>query len=278
MSVAIGASPQRLACFIINMDGAEARWRFVSEAFAATGIPFARVVGVNGRALSFPIPEFDEASYRWRHGKRGEPGQVGCYLSHLKALRTFLESDLEFAIVAEDDARPEPDLLATISEALRFRATWDLLRLCGFHDPHPLPFATLDDTRRTRLCIAFTRLCGTGAYLVNRRGAERMCSRLLPMRLPIDHAIDREWTMGISTAMLQPLPIGQVDHGFESQTGSTSAKLPALRRYWTVFPYRAVNETTRAFFRTGRWIAAALAARRVAGLAHRNATTRLLDR
>ncbi len=251
--VAAGAAGSRLAAFIINMDGADERWAFVERGFAATGIPFRRVTGVDGRALRYPIPEFDEAAYRRRHGKRLDAGQVGCYLSHLKALRAFLESDLDHAVIAEDDASPRSDLRATLDAAIRLGDAWDLLRLCGFHDPHPLPFATLDDPQRSRLCIALTRLCGTGAYLVNRRGAARLVERLLPMRLPIDHAIDREWVLGLRAAMVHPLPVGQFDHAFASQTAAKSLKLPALRRYWTVFPYRAANETARVCFRLLRW-------------------------
>lgn len=247
------AAGSRLAVFIINMDGADERWGFVSRGFAATGLPFTRVPGVDGRALRYPIPEFDEAAYRRRHGKRLDAGQVGCYLSHLKALRTFLESDLDYAVIAEDDASPRRDLQATLEAAIRLGGAWDLLRLCGFHDPHPLPFARLDDPARSRMSIALTRLCGTGAYLVNRRGAARLVERLLPMRLPIDHAIDREWVLGLRAAIVQPLPVGQFDHAFASQTAAKSLKLPAIRRYWTVFPYRALNETARVGFRLLRW-------------------------
>jgi glycosyl transferase family 25 len=252
----------RLGAFIINMDGATERWAFVERGFAATGIPFSRVVGVDGRSLRYPIPEYDEASYRRRHGKRTDAGQVGCYLSHLKALRAFIESDLDFAVIAEDDASPRPDLRATLDAAIRHRDAWDLLRLCGFHDSHPIPFATLDDPAQSRLCISLTRLCGTGAYLVGRRGAARLLERLLPMRLPIDHAIDREWVLGVSAAVVRPLPVDQVAHGFTSQTAARNLKLPAIRRYWTVFPYRAANETARVCFRLLRWVRLATARRR----------------
>lgn len=257
------APPWRLGAFIINMDGADERWSFVERGFSATGIPFTRVAGVDGRALRYPIPEYDEASYRRRHGKRTDAGQVGCYLSHLKALRAFLESDLDFAVIAEDDASPRPDLRSTLDAAIRRRDTWDLLRLCGFHDSHPMPFATLDDPPQSRLCISLTRLCGTGAYLVGRRGAERLLERLLPMRLPIDHAIDREWMLGISAAVVRPLPVDQMEHGFASQTAARNLKLPAIRRYWTVFPYRAANETARVCFRLLRWARLVATRRRI---------------
>lgn len=264
----------RIGAFIINMEGAEERWAFVERGFSATGIPFTRVAGVDGRSLRYPIPEYDEASYRRRHGKRTDAGQVGCYLSHLKALRAFIESDLDFAVIAEDDASPRPDLRATLDAAIRHRDAWDLLRLCGFHDSHPIPFATLDDPAQSRLCISLTRLCGTGAYLVGRRGAERLLEGLLPMRLPIDHAIDREWMLGLSAAVVQPLPVDQMAHGFASQTAARNLKLPAIRRYWTVFPYRAANETARVCFRLLRWARLVATRRRFLQSAEQSAAER----
>ncbi len=234
--------------YIINMDSAVERWEHVKAAFSVTGIPFQRIPGVNGRALQFPIPEFNERLYRRRHGKLPNPGQIGCYLSHLLALDTFLESDREFGIICEDDIRPVRNLRCIVEEAIAYRNDWDILRLCGFHNSHPRPFAQLSDGYS--LAVNFTRLCGTGAYMLNRRAAEILREGLKPMWLPIDHALDREWAYGLNAASIHPLPISQEDHSFESQTTpSKNEKLPAWQRYWTVLPYRAANEISRVFAR-----------------------------
>jgi hypothetical protein len=74
--------------------------------------------------------------------------------------------------------------------------------------------------------------------------------RLIPMVLPIDHAIDREWTIGLRSLAVIPLPVGQTDHQFGTTIGyQTPYKLPWYRRYWTVFPFRLANETTRIVYR-----------------------------
>lgn len=244
--------------YIINMDSATERWKFVSEHFAATGIPFSRISGVNGRQLTLPIPEYDETAYRRRHGQRTNLGAVGCFLSHLKSLRAFLDSQHELAIIAEDDAKPVANLREIVEKALRHRDSWDILRLCGFHNPHPAPYARLDD--QYQLCVCFTRLCGTGAYAVTRRAAETLLAKLTPMYLPIDHALDREWAYGLRAAAIVPLPISQEEHGFGSQIHA-NLKLPWMRRYLTVFPWRAWNESARLVQRTRQLRAARRMAR-----------------
>lgn len=233
-----------MLAYIINMDSAVERWAHVESAFAKTGIPFERISGVNGRALQLPIPEFDERLYRRRHGKLPNAGQIGCYLSHLRALDTFLESDHDFGIICEDDILPASDLYSVVHEAAEHSEVWDILRLSGFHNSHPRSFVQLSGGYS--IAVNFTRLCGTGAYMLNRKAAEVLRKALVPMWLPIDHALDREWSYGLTAASIHPLPISQEDHNFASQTiPSKNEKLPAWQRYWTVFPYRASNEIQR---------------------------------
>jgi len=232
------------------MDSAVERWAHVESSFALTGVPFQRISGVIGRALQFPIPEFDERLYRRRHGKLPNAGQVGCYMSHLLALDTFLESKQDFGIICEDDIRPVRNLHRIVQEATTYRDDWDILRLSGFHNGHPRRFVQLSDGYS--IAVNFTRLCGTGAYMLNRQAAQVLRNSLDPMWLPIDHALDREWAYGLNAASIYPLPISQEDHSFESQTKpSKNEKLPIWQRYWTVFPYRAANEIHR-FLARGR--------------------------
>ena len=234
--------------FIINLDSATERWKFVSESFSRTEMEFTRIPGVLGRTVALPHPQYKGASFARRHGHQTNYGQIGCYFSHLKSLQTFLDSPHQHAIIAEDDALPVNNLGEIVDRALDFQPTWDILRLAGFHNPHPKPYATL--IGNYKLCVCFTRLCGTGAYLVTRKAAKVLLDRLDPMLVPIDHAIDREWVYGLRSAAVVPLPITQTAHRFVSQcNGPKDDKLPWYVRYWTVFPYRAWTETSRYVYR-----------------------------
>ena len=44
-----------------------------------------------------------------------QPGEIGCFLSHKKALKKFLLTDAEYAIVFEDDAVPEDGFMDTLN-------------------------------------------------------------------------------------------------------------------------------------------------------------------
>ncbi len=241
--------------YIINLDSATDRWASVGKSFAGTQFTIHRVSGVNGHALRLPIPEYSEKLYRWFHGRPTSPGHVGCYLSHVKAMREFLTSDDAHALIAEDDLILEPDFEAAIDEAMNYTRSWNVLRLTGLSAGKPAVIGKLSG--KYELCIGFGRLKGTGAYVVDRRAAEALVEGLIPMRLPIDHAMDREWCFGLSAAYISPFPASQTETGFKSsiQIGK-SLKLPSLRRYLTTYPYQVFNELSRWLFRGWHYLLA----------------------
>ena len=59
-------------------------------------------------------------------GRGIQPGEVGCYLSHKKAIEQFLSTEAPYAIVFEDDAVPcdgfEDAVRAIIDKFLKHKA------------------------------------------------------------------------------------------------------------------------------------------------------------
>ncbi len=234
--------------FCLNLDHAVDRWEYTRKNFARQNIHLQRVSAIVGSELPFPIPEHDAAAYRKWHGKKTVPAEVGCYLSHIKAMNLFLDSDEPFALICEDDVCPAQNLEEVLSNALCFKNHWDILRLSGFHDAKPQPIARLKHDYS--LCVNLMYLAGTGAYLINRHAARVLSKRLLPMFLPYDHALDREWQWGLKSLCVNPLPIDQESHDFATQIQTRNSKAPWFKRYWTVAPFRAKTQWMR-FIRRG---------------------------
>ncbi len=234
--------------FIINLDRATDRWEFIQKAFADSKYPINRISAIDGNMLELPIDDYSESRYLWLHGRPTNPRHVGCYLSHVNAMKAFLETDDEFALIAEDDLILQPNFEEAIEEALTHSKKWNLLRLSGLSAGKPVKIAQLANDYS--LNISFGRMKGTGSYIVDRKAAKAFVKHLLPMRLPIDHAMDREWFCGLKSLAVLPFPASQVDSGFKSgiQVGK-SLKLPAARRWVTTYPYQIINELSRYLFR-----------------------------
>jgi glycosyl transferase family 25 len=233
-----------MRAYVINMDSASDRWKAIEETFAPTRIALVRVPAVDRRALTFPHPGYAEHLYHWFHGRESNPFEVGCYLSHIAACRTFLATEEMHALICEDDITLGPDFEAMLDAAMAHAKRWNVLRLTGLSEGVPLTVRPLNAGRR--LCISLGRLKGAGVYVVDRAAAAAFVEKLLPMRLPWDHAFDREWFCGLRAAYVLPFPASQTERGFRSsiQKGG-KRKLLKLQRWLGTYPYQIVNELTR---------------------------------
>ncbi len=237
-----------MQAFVINLDAATERWAFVENSFTHSRLQLQRVPAIDIKELTFPHPDYSEKLYRLFHGRTPNRRELACYLSHLKALGIFLETGESHAIIGEDDIVLRPDLDLVLEAVLRHAHRWNIVRLSALGTGHPICIARLH--RDYSLCVNMGRLKGSGAYLVDRRAAETLRKKLLPMRLPYDHALDREWLWGLRAVSIHPFPVSQTENDFDStvQPG-TWPKLSRPRRWLTTYPYQATNEMSRWLFR-----------------------------
>jgi glycosyl transferase family 25 len=238
-----------MLAYVINLDTATDRWKHMTVAFQATDLRLIRVSAVDGNSMILPADQFNPSGYHRRHGREINIFEVACYLSHLKALAAFLDGGVqETAIILEDDVTPATDVNAITREALNFSGKWDILRLSGLSRGSPVRVGKL--TSGHSICVNLARLKGAGAYMINRKAAQRFLNHLLPITLPYDHAMDREWCWGLKAAYVLPFPISQTACQFRSSIQHNSKrKLSCARRLATTYPYQAFNELHRYIFR-----------------------------
>jgi len=240
---------ENLMTLVINMKDATERMAHMESQLNNANINYTRFDGVNGRALEYPHKDFSAWSYKYLHGRKWSPVELGCYLSHIHCMKQFLESDSEYLLVLEDDAHVPANLIELLDEASEYKQHWDMLRLSTVNSGKWWPAIQLKEDNYLGVCLTMEK--GAGAYLVNRKAAKKMTHKLLPMRLAWDIAFDLEWFLGFKTLGLCPLPVKQ--EGFETQIQYVlkDIKLSNIK-YLTVAPFRVVLEITRLMYRTYR--------------------------
>ena len=242
-----------MRAFIINLDSATDRWAFIQSAFAGSQLRLCRVTAVDWKTLTLSHAQYSEKLYRWFHGRTPNVRELACYLSHLKAMKAFLATDDDHALIGEDDLVLRADFDAAIQAAMGYTRFWNILRVTGLSRGHPLKLARLSDIYF--LCVNLGRLKGAGAYVIDRVAATALLDRLLPMRLPYDHAFDREWFFGLRAAFISPFPASQIESPFLSSVQpGIYLKLSRTRRTLATYPYQAWNEMTRWFFRGAAYL------------------------
>lgn len=210
--------------YIINLDRATDRMAHMRSEIERVGIPYTRIEAVYGPELPEPIQEFDEKRFNILTGKHKNPREIGCFLSHIKVFQAFLASNEPYALVLEDDVKLPDGFSQLLNQAIEHQAHWDLLRLSSSRQGEFIKIAQLDATHQ--LAYNLKVLKNTGAYLITRKGAEACLNKMLPMRLPYDVALDRDWDIGIKTACIDPMPVELED--FPTQI---IHKAKRIRRY-----------------------------------------------
>lgn len=191
--------------YVINLQDASQRRENMHADLAVLGIDYTRVEAIHGDDLTEPIEGYDEHQYNILTGKVTNKRAVGCYLSHIKALRQFLTSNRAYALILEDDAILPIDVMPLLNAVLEQNKHWDMVRLTAEKEGVYLRFATLPGGHE--LAYNTRVLKNTAAYLVNRHAAQCCVEKMLPMRLPYDVALDREWDFGFRTACVIPFPV-----------------------------------------------------------------------
>lgn len=229
--------------YVINLASAVDRWRDMQARLHEAGVPFERIDAVRGRDLPQPYPDFDEPGHRRRTGRRPIPAEIGCYLSHLKAIDAFLETGHSHGLVLEDDAIFAPGFVAIVAAALARADAWDVLRLQTVNRDRVVRVWALDS--RYSLGVNLTRSKGAAAYMLSRRAAEVFRRRLRPMRLAYDIAFDLEYLWGLRAVAITPYPVTADETAPTQIQLNINASKEGAGRYLTVFPFRAAVETAR---------------------------------
>jgi glycosyl transferase family 25 len=231
--------------YLINLARSTARLAATGGRLDELGLKWKRVDAFDGRALGELSPRnFDESAYRRMWGKRRHANEVGCYLSHVAAMRAFLTSTDDFALILEDGALLPDDLPGLLQELLEICDRWDVVKLDSRHWGMPVTTRSLGSGRRL---VAYTqRSTGAAAYVLSRKAAQSYVRKLLPMKVPYDHAFDQMWRFGLRMRGVLPTPITTggfpSDIGYDGKDGS---QLFLYRRLTSPF-HRGAIEVARA--------------------------------
>ena len=191
--------------YVINLDRDAERMASIRANLEALGLAFERLPAVMGK----DVPEWEKLvdlpAYAWRN-RLDSPraGEVGCYLSHLKAMETFLRTDAPWCVILEDDVEVLP-ACAEVLRSLAEKDDWDLVKLFNFHSGMPVTKRALAGGHR--LVAHLTRTTSSAAYAVNRRAAESLLKSMRLISEQVDHALDRPWETGLRTRGIRPMPV-----------------------------------------------------------------------
>lgn len=221
-----------LPIFAINLDTEVDRWEELAGSAGAAGLSLHRVSAIDGRAL--PIENWsgvDFAAARVQNGREILPTEYACYQSHLTALRAFLDEDKPYGLIIEDDVAFDENTSHRIEAIIAAVPQFDAIKLT---------------THRNGLFMrAVTTSCGdeigralhgpqgsAAAYLVTRRGAQKLISKLATMALPWDIALERFWDSGLEVYSVHQNVLSFTSRSAVSSIAGPSGSYKGARFSW----------------------------------------------
>lgn len=195
-----------LPVLVINLDRSAGRLDRIRSRLAGLGLPFHRLPAVDGNTLSDSAHNFHysaELNRRCYH-KPLVPGEIGCYLSHLRAWQWMLDHPCKGAVILEDDVILGDNFPEALDLLPRIGEPWDVIKL-GSLSAKPVLHATplgpfsLRRYRKTPIS-AF-------AQAVSRRGAEKLLRTRAAFGRPVDVDLQHVWENGLEVLGLEPHPV-----------------------------------------------------------------------
>ncbi|XCF07371.1 glycosyltransferase family 25 protein [Tamlana crocina] len=195
--------------YLINLDRSKDRLERMEKEFEKSGIhKFERIRAVDARNL-----KDTDYTLKNRYDRNLVPGEIGCFLSHIKTMQTFLKSSFRFAIIIEDDAKLEINYKRTVEKSIEIydslpeKHQWDVLKLKN-GKRRSINVQQLDETYFIGACGTSIPISTLGA-IWTRKGAEKFLKKTLKngipiIKRPIDCELQHAWNFNLRIYNLLP--------------------------------------------------------------------------
>ncbi len=181
--------------FVINLERAADRRVVILQHLQSLGLEAEILPAVVGALL-------DPADLPPGTDPRLSPGEIGCYLSHVRFWEVVVERQLDHAIFLEDDVLCSPTMMGVAEETVALGLPLDAVRLSALKPIRGQTIATLSGGQK--LILPTKNPSGTQGYMVSLDGARRLLRALSVPKLPIDSALDAYWKQGLRIPLVSP--------------------------------------------------------------------------
>jgi len=235
------SSQPKYLTYLINLDRTPDRLTAIKKELAKIDMDFIRIPAVDARNL-----DYSKFVVKNQYKREIAPGEIGCYMSHVKVMKTFIASDAEFAVILEDDIKLNDNFKEMVEKAMETyvqlpaKHQWDILKLHNGKRRH-IEVAELDSEHIIAACGTSIPI-GTVAAIFTRKAAEKFLNisgkETTKIKRPIDSELQNAWEYDLRIYNLLPSIITLIPGGTEIHVNGR----PKTKRY------RQIVTELRRFF------------------------------
>jgi glycosyl transferase, family 25 len=172
--------------YLINLDSRPDRLEWSQSQLMRLGIAFERIAAI-GRQEASLLTGTVRFSPHWKHPLT--EGELGCFFSHLKTWRKFVDTGEEQCLILEDDIVASRSLRSFLDRFHEIRFEGDTIRLETYLKKVCLKNRPAYRAGGMALHNLYSEHWGSAAYILSRRLAVKLVeSPELPL-LPVDHLL-----------------------------------------------------------------------------------------
>lgn len=193
-------------CWIITLHPESEGVRALMESLAAQGVNAELFPGVDGRHAmpALNADEFlDVQKTRRRHLCEMTNSEVGCYLSHLRAIKKGYALGYQKLCILEDDVEVEPEFGPALAEIATLPEQVEFVRLMALRvRKRKIVQSMLQGSHQ--LTRPERGVLGAQGYVVNRSAMAKIIQYACNIFEPIDKVYDHYWEFGLHQYGVEP--------------------------------------------------------------------------
>lgn len=178
----------KLGVYLINLDTSIDRLAQADAELKKYNIEYQRISAVDGRQLDVQnFYLYNAARSNAYTGRDLIGSEIGCYLSHKKALETFVNSDADYGLILEDDLKLNEDIDFILRKSLdiiqKQNINWAVINVAANKKKLAKQFATV---QQYGLFQAYYFPILALGLLWTKQGAQQFLSEIKEIYTPID--------------------------------------------------------------------------------------------
>ncbi|EIF44022.1 galactosyl transferase [gamma proteobacterium BDW918] len=244
---------KKCICWVISLNPTSENSQKLLADLQSQGVNADIFPAIDGR-MGMPALEGDEQILgnlaMVRHGKCLTASELGCYLSHLRAIKSAYRDGHDYVCVIEDDVVIEDrfgDVYRSVLDkgldmvrlmSLRIRKRTVLEHLVGEH----------------RLVRPERGGLGTQAYVLNRTGMKKFIDYAQNIYEPVDKVFDHFFLFDLNVFAVEPHVAYELVHETSvAKSSNTATEKPLLWHRVVFHPVKLWFSLRRHFYRFRHW-------------------------
>jgi len=223
-----------LKVILINLARATERLSKMDKQFAALGVAYERLEATDGLNITGSDRALvDNEKRKWFTEYPLSDNEIGCWLSHRRAMLALIDSGEDMAAVVEDDAELSTDFANVLKAVVERKLHFDFIFLHRKFKKNEKFYPCVQLLPDLQLGVVGYSHMGAIAYVVSRGGAKKFLHYTPRFIHAVDKAIHRYWANGLSIYALNRPVVITNDGGYSyiEETRLQEHNKPARFRY-----------------------------------------------